>query len=374
MSEILKQILNERAPTETVKMADIIVGFLTKEVDVAEMRAKRGADFDSTSFYQIRVKPNDKEADLESILTKIQKALKGKAAKSMNIKDVQINPTSRNSGKYSSVSFSIAGSDYDIVVAKGGNAGENFEKDMLLKMDNLLVGEDDEQAKKAFEALAKVDPAFKMSNIKSVAARSGSTQRSGDMTPEETGKIIADIIITLKKGGDKYISLKNKNGSTVAQFGISKAFTDDLKINKTSPEWKSWLEPFSLDPKKIEQGLQAAANGTDVSWDDVDLADKKVKKDSGIHKIMQKMWGANYYYLREKGDGFIAMKMDKDYVDNELLKNLHVTEIRYPCAARKQINIYISSDTKNFKLEVRNPRGKGSVKPTQIQLTVLKDK
>ena len=190
--------------------------------------------------------------------------------------------------------------------------------------------------------------------------------------PEETGKIIGDVIVTLKKGGDKYISVKDSNGKTVAQFGLAKAFNDDLSVNTSSPEWKQWLAPFGLDPKKVEAGLHAAQDGTELDFPDIETMAKKVKPGSSIQTIMEKMWGCDYYYLRKQGKDFKALKIDKDYVDNELLKNLQVTEIRYPSSARKQINIYLNSSTMNFKLEVRNPRGKGSVKPTQIQLTIMK--
>ena len=365
--------LNEKAPIEFSRNADVVVSHLLSGTDVAEMRGKRGADYDTTKFYQIRVKPNDKETSLEDVLRAIAKHLNSAKSKKLGISEVDVNERSRNSGKYSSVSFNLNGLDYDVVVAAGGNAGENFEKDLLLKMDNLVAGvEDSEEARKALAALEAIDPVFKLKNIKSVVARSGSTQRSGDMSPEDTGKIIADIIIELKNKDKKYISVKNKNGSTVAQFGISKAFNDDLKVDTSSSEWKTWLAPLGLDPKKIEAGLLAAKNGTELKFADVETTEQKIRKGGPIHKIMEKMWGLNYYYLRESSGGFKALKIDKDYVANELLNGLKITEIRYPSKERKQISVYLESTTMKFKLEIRNPRGKGVVKPTQIQLIIMK--
>jgi hypothetical protein len=367
------QIINERAPTEALKYAEVLVNFITGKMDVAEMRTNRGKDFSSTNMYQIRVKPNDRETDLQSILTQLQKILKSAEAKKLGIKDVEINDTSVNSSKYSSVSFEAVGTDYDVVVAKGGNGGEHFEQDLLLSMDNFVAGiESTDEAQKAFAALEAVDKAFKLSNVVGVSKRTGTTKRSGDLSPEETGKIIGDVIVTLKKGGEKYISVKDSNGKTVAQFGLAKAFNEDLTVNTSSPEWKQWLAPFGLDHKKIEAGLKAAQDGTELDFPDIETTSKKVKPGSPIQKIMEKLWGCDYYYLRKNGKDFKALKIDKSYVDEELLKNLHVTEIRYPSSARKQINIYLNSSTMNFKLEVRNPRGKGSVKPTQIQLTIMK--
>lgn len=368
----LIQQLNERAPLEFSKFADVIVSHIIAGVPVEEMRSGRGKNYDDTLFYQIRVKPTGKDLALKDILRLIEKHLKSAASKKMGFTEVQVNEKSRNSGKFSSVSFNYGKKDYDIVVALGGNKGEDFEKDLLLKMDNLVAGiEDSKEAEAAFKALAELDPAFKMSNIKGVSARTGSTQRSGDMSPEETGKIIADIIIDLKKGGKKYISLKNSSGATVANFGVSKAFTQDMKINTQSVEWKSWIAPFGLDVAKIEQGLHAYDSKSAVDFEDTEHINKKITKTSPIFKLLQKLWGADYYYLREKGSSFQAMKIDRDYVDNHLLKNLTVSEIRYPCAARKQISIYMHSATKKFKIELRNSQGK--TRPTEIKFGIMGD-
>jgi hypothetical protein len=368
-----KSLLQERAPMQISAAADILSAFITSSLPVEEMRKKRGADFGTTKFYQIRVKPIDRSVELSFVLDQIMQLLKSSKAKQFGITEIQQNDRSRNSSKYSSVSFNSGGFDFDIVVAFGANKGETFEKDLLLKMDNLVAGVDDsEEAKLAFKALEGVDPIFKMSNILGVSARSGTTQRSGDLSPEEAGKIIADVVIDLKKGGKKYISVKNKRGTTVAQFGISKAFSDSLKINQDSAEWKTWLKPFNLDLAKIEEGLVAARDGKDVKWSDVDTQTIPIKKTSPIYKIMEKMWGSDYYYLRQTSGGFKALKIDKEYIDSEILSGLKVTEIRYPSKARKQINVYLESDSMNFKLEARNPRGKGDVRPTQIQLTIMK--
>lgn len=377
---MIKQ-LNERASRSTVLGASVVIEFLLAEMpDIAEMRNNRGQHFNTTDVYQIRVKPIEKGSiELDALLVKLEKFLKSEPSKKFGISNVQTNDRSVNSGKYSSVSFTYEESDYDIVVALGGNKGESFEQELLLKMDNYIAAdgstdevEGAEHAKAAFDALEKVDPAFALDNILSVSPRKGSTQRSGNLTPEETGAIIADIVVHLKKVGKKYISIKNSEGSTVAQFGISKAFNDDLTVNRHSTEWRSWLEPFGLDADKIEEGLQAAVKQVDLHWHDIEHKNQPVDKKHPIFGIMQQLWGANYYYLREKKGGFTAIKIDRDYVDNVLLKNLHVTEIRYPSKNRKQINVYLESDHSKFKLEARNPRGKGSAKPTQIQLKVMK--
>ena len=380
--KLLRQ-LNERAPQTVIKAADTLVGLITSALPVEEMRANRGQNYATTNYYQIRIKPKDKNAQtLAEIQDALEKFLKSPKMKSLGVKDVVVNQRSVNSSKYSSVSFTYAGIDYDVVIALGSNKGETFEKELLLKMDHYLAvatgvsePKDEaaiEQARAAFEALHEADPEITIENVQSVSPRSGTTQRSGDLTPEETGAIIADIVIHLKNGKKKYVSLKNADGSTVAQFGLAKAFNQDLSVNTDSTEWKTWLAPFGLDPKRITEGLRAARDQTDLPWNDIVHTNIKVQQSSPIFHIMQKLWGANYIYLREKRGGFYAIKIDRDYVDNVLLGNLQVTEIRYPSKDRKQISIYLQSRTNKFKLEVRNPRGRGEVRPTQIQLIVMK--
>jgi len=343
------------------------------------MRNSRGQNYSTTQFYQLRFKPIDRKTPLSDVLTMVEDHLRTGTSRRMGITQVQVNQRSQNSGKYSSVSFVLDGANYDIVVALGGNAGETFEKELLQKMDALLKGrhtEDLSIAIAAFDALERLDAVFALPNISAVAARTGSTKRSGDMSPEDTGAIIADIIVHLRDGGKKYISVKNNNGNTVAQFGISAAFNDDLTVNVQTSEWRNWCAPFDLDPMKVMEGLRAARDGVDLSFDPVELRSGVIPENSQIFTIMRKMWGANYYYLRESRTAPFAKKIDTDYVNNVMLKNLEVTEVRYPASGRKQITVYLRSDHGRFKLEFRNPRGarggKPNIRPSQIQLIALK--
>lgn len=377
--QLIKQI-NERANTEVLTSAQVVVDHIVDALPVVEMRNNRGQHFPTTHYYQIRVKPAEKgDMELVEVIDMIEKRLKDSSSKALGISSVQVNERSVNSSKFSSVSFMLNGADFDVVVALGGNAGEKFEKQLLLKMDEYIIAfsddkhhtvADSDQALAAFKALEKVDPAFELSNIASVSPRTGSTQRSSNLTPEETGAIIADIVVHLKSGGKKYISVKNANGSTVAQFGLSKAFNDDLSVNTDSSEWHTWLAPFGLDAAKLQEGLLAAKNKTELEWSDIDKTVTSINHKHPVFKIMQQLWGSNYYYLREQRGGFYALRIDRDYVDKVVLADLKVTEIRYPSINRKQITISLESSTSKFKIEVRNPRGKGSFKPTQIQLSV----
>ena len=367
-------VLLEKLSKVSTENTQKIVDFLLAEYPaVEEMKQKRCGDHSKTGMIQIRVKPLEKETDLKDILSAIEKILRG-SGKKMGITGVEENKSSVHSGKYSSISFDYAGDKYDIVIAKGANGGETFEKELLLKLDNQVKGIDNnEEAVAALDALHEVDSDINPGSINNITPRSGSTKRSMDMSPAEMGKIIADIIIETKHG-DKYVSVKNSSGKTLAQFGVSKFINDDFSVNTKSEEWKKWFVPFGLDPSKITEGLLVAKNGGEVDFDETETVSKKIKKTDAVFKILALMWGSDYIYLREKGKKFLCMKIDDDCVENKLLKNLKVTKISYPCSLRKQINVYLESDNIDYKIEFRNPRGKGDIKPTQIQLSITKTK
>ena len=353
------------------KHVDSIISHLSSLIPVEEMRSSRGKAFSQTALYQVRIKPKNKLLLAEDIISKLKSELLSKYSAALGFTAVEVNKKSKNSGKFSSVSFDFNNMKFDVVVALGANRGETFEKELLDKMNKHLGGLPTIESTAAFNALENIDPLFKVKNIQSIVARTGNTRRSGNMTPSETGKIIADIIIHLKNGDSRYVSLKNSLGSTVANFGVSKAFTPDLKVNTESDEWKSWLKPFNLDIDKIENGLKAYESQSDVNFIDVETHSKKITESSAIFKLLEKLWGANYYYLREKGDDFHAMKIDENYVRNSLLHNLHITQIRYPSKSRKQIAIHMKSSTKKFSIELRNSAGK--IRPTEIKFKVTGD-
>ena len=367
-------VLLEKASTEMTTMAGIISTFITSSnIGVTEMRANRGEKFAQTGLYQLRVKPDDKDADPAELLAALEKLLKSSAAKKLKIANVTLQELSPNSSKFSSVSIQCAGMDYDIVLAKGANKGENFEKDLMLKMSNMAIaGIDDQEALVAFEALNGVDPSITISNVQSVVPREGATKRGIDTPLKETGKIIADIIIKLKNGEKRYISVKNSTGKTVAGMGVAGAFTDDLKVNTNSIEWKTWFKPFNVDPDKIEAGLQAYIKGTDVKFDVNETPNQKIKHGSPAYRILERMWGIDYIYLRQMGKKFKAEIIDEDTLKNSLLKNLTVTRIAYPNKTSKQLSIYLESDAATYKIEARNP--KGEVKPKDFKLILTKRK
>ena len=362
----VSEILLEKAPLQAAKQAHIIASLLFAGLPDIEEMGSRGAKYDDTGYYQIRVKPKSKDISPEDALNSLEKFITSAKMKKLKLTNVVRNQVSPNSGKFSSVSFDFGGFKYDIVVALGSNKGQDFEKDLLKKLQDHHLGIDtSEEASEALKALAKEDPLFKLSNISSIEARSGSTKRSGDMTPAEAGAIVADIVITLKKGGKKYISVKNSTGTTIANFGLSGVFNPDNTINVQSEKWKSWVHPFGLNVDYITAGLDAYVDGTEVDFEPVEHPNKRCSKTSPIYKLLHKFWASDYYYLRQKGKSFEAKKVDDTVIHDELLKNLKLTEIRYPHTKSKQVTIFLSSDAKDYKIELRN--SKGAIAPNELK-------
>lgn len=376
LSEI--QELVERGPAPFIKQLEPIISALEDACSVKFMSKGPGAE---PTNYTVRVKPADESAQLKSTLGCIFDFL----IKQKDLSDVHTHRVSPNSSKFSSVSFKMLdGTIIDIVVAAGANAGEKLEKRLASELKTTST----EEAAAAMEALKKIDPAITLDNIKDVIPRKGSTSRAA-LSPKEAGEIIADLVIILKNDERRLISVKDVEGKTIGQMGIGSAFSEvktpehTIIANTDSGDWEKWCAPFDLDPKRIEAGFAAYFNN---GWPEespkefhnsiVDLEEHiSVTQDSKILELVELIFGVDYIYLRKIGHNkFEAKIINEDYIRNTVLKNLKITQIRYPAPERKQVTIYLSSDELSMKLELRNPSGgsKG-VKPSQIQLSLLKN-
>lgn len=366
----ISELLQEKAPLEFPKKASGLFNVISSELPVKD-GGRRGEKFDDTRFYAIRIQPAD-PADKEALLNMTLDFIKSARAKKKGIKFLKAAPK-MHSSKFTSVLVNYDGLDYGIVVAAGANEGESFEKELLLKLDNLVTGvEDSTQAQSAMEAIIKADSSIKMKNIDTVVPRSGKTQRSAGMSSDEAGKVIADIIIKMKNGSEYYVSLKNATGSNVAQFGCSEVFNDDLTVNTSSDKWKHWMAPLGLDPKKITAGLLSYQSKKPPSFDTEEELSKKLKHGSPAYKMLESMWGTGYIYLREKKGGFEAFRVDHEYLANNLLKNLEIVKILYPSPARKAIEVHLKTSNGGYKIRMRNKNDPKSIRPTIIQLEKTK--
>jgi len=368
--QFLAQILQEKAPAPVIKMAGVLLSFVQSKFPVDEIEKYRGKYYDTSGYYQIRVKPRQGEELPDDMLDQLFAIMKSPSGKKFGFENVRNDQDTGNSGKYSGITFTYADGQYEFMLGQGVNKGEKFESDLLKAMQDYIDGEYNELAEKAFTALEGIDPKFSPENIVEVKKRSGSTKRSVETKMEDVGKIVADIIVKTEDGEEHYISVKNMLGKTIANIGIAAALSKDLKVDVKSPEYKTYMLPFGLDVKRIEDGLKAHQTKVPVETPSVDDVDKRIQPNSTVMKLLKKLWGTNYIYLREKGDDITAMEITEEYLEDELLNNLKITRISYPSEKTKQITIKLESTKANYDIEYRATTG--GYTPLQVQFRITK--
>jgi hypothetical protein len=356
-----KQFLLEKVLP--ANFAGELVKFVISKLPLEEINSYRGKYFNESGIYQIRFKPSPSKAvDIQEVLD----LLRGPDAKRIGISDVNNIATSSNSGKYKGVTFTYKDLQYEAIIGSGQNAGEKFEKEVLKAMQDYVAGKPNELAETAFTALEDLDlDDFSVDDIEQVKARTGSTSRL-DASPEEKGKIIADIILVMGSGDEIYLSVKNEKGDTVGQLGLVDTFKSDYTVDTGTKQYKQLIQPLELDAKKIKDGFRAYEGNQALSGQVVTDSDAS---SSDLADLLKRFFGVGYIYLRQKGKRFIATEINDEFLDDKLLSDVQVTEIRYPEAGRKQISVFLNSSSTKFKIEIRN--AKGGIVPAQVQLKIL---
>lgn len=361
-----KQFLTERASPEFLGSVKDLLKFVTDRFPVEEITSYRGKYYDNSGFYQIRFKPQEGKIIPPDMMEQLAAAMQKAEGRKLGFKDVKENASTGNSGKYKGTSFTFKGLQYEYVLGVGGNKGEKFEKELLKAMQDYIAGEFNQLAQDAFDALSELNEDYGPDNIETVKGRTGSTHRS-TVAGTDIGKIIADIILHTKDGDDIYVSVKDPNGKTIGQFGLEDAFNEDFTVNTKSRGYIDNLKPFNLNLKKVKEGLDAYESGTDIGPATVTSG---IKFDAtALQSLLARIWGTGYVYLRKKGSKFVAADITEEFLDDELLDSLKITEIRYPNNVRKQVSIFVESSTTKYKIDIRN--AKGGVVPAQVQLLLL---
>jgi hypothetical protein len=197
-------------------------------------------------------------------------------------------------------------------------------------------------------------------------------------TPQNAGKIIADIILIDDKGKEFYISLKDKNGKTISNNTLKQMFTlqGDKIIVKDVPLIDPLLTATKLDKNKI-----------------ADLVEKYIKKElSGqkelelvtdfdeqiIKQYLASAFDYGYYYVRNLGKERyeIVSLLTVDDVYN-MIGSIKQVAVKYPFYAgggmqqkRKHASIIVYTDKHTFSFDLRN--ASAGVIPQQINLVKLK--
>ncbi len=291
----------------------------------------------------------------------LPKALTGK------VKNIKFNELSPNSSKYSSVSFNLDGKNFDVIIAKGSNKGENFEKKVVSDLKSAFSKNGiNSDYINLIKQLTDANKKFGENEIKDVKQRTGSTKKEG-IAIENLGEIIGDIVLTDSTNKNWFISLKDVNGDTFSSYsGAASLISSSGDLNPLS-EGAKFLKAFGTDLNLVQAGYDIRSNKTKVTRKKIPT----VKPNSiDIKNIFERAWGMNYFYVRKtSGNDWKVFWIGRKELD-KLVNNISITNIKYPDKSSKQITISCSNSYAEYLIEVRN--SKGGEYPNDIKFKVKK--
>jgi hypothetical protein len=359
--------MSNRIPRELKSWGELLVQNHLSSFNLSIMKLTKTKNKFGVFNVELRVKPDDTSSPeiLEELQVRLSELLNERVVR---------NKVSPNSGKYSSLSFKKDGELVDLIVAKGANKGEAFEKELLADLQRFhMEGVSTGMVDDLMLQMQKVDPDFKVKNIERISSGGHAGARARfHLPPDQHGKIIADIVIEMNDGTERYLSVKNINGKTLANItsGVRASFDDTTFKMDGNTEFSKVLKSLGVDLTKVSKGLTAYSQRKHVLFDPKPEVSVKVTKGSSAWKFIEKAWGYNYFYVRQQGEGFKILNIDKTKLHGDLIKGLEVTRIYYPYKESKQLTVHISSAGAEYALEVRNPHGPGSIVPTDAKLAL----
>ena len=279
-----------------------------------------------------------------------------------------------------------AGKEIQIVLAGGGNAGEDYEQMITNKLQRYVAAEAGDpiqksEVKTVFDKL-DIDPEM-VKEITFAGAVDTKRQLHWEDGPSNVGKTIADIIIRMETEeedqviAEHYISVKDKAGDTIYNGGSVPfiTFTDrvifDEQLYKTTDHpTKRFFEIFQIDMNRVVGGLEeySAHKLRDLKlsdykekgkWEDITLPSDNLQL---LINAIASAWGYGYWYLREKGNdiAFEPVLTAKDAY--ERVGEISDTKIKYPHRNSKQLGLQILTNGNNgryrYEVQFRNTSGR----------------
>lgn len=315
---------------------------------IAPKQPNGGTPTDKSYSREYRLQLINTQNDTSNIiLDKLPADLK----KIKSLSNVKINLLSPNSSKFPSIEFKWGEEKIDVVIARGANKGENFEKTIVNNLASFFgSGIQDEKISLLINQLNKANPNFAKVEITSAVQRKGSTKKEG-VRIEDLGAIIGDIVLTDTANKKWYISLKDINGYTFSSYsGAASLFNSSGELQPKSPG-ADFLYSFGVDLNQVQAGYDERNK--------IKIIRKKlpVKKPNSeeLKKIFERAWGMNYFYVKKESNGWKVFWIDRKMLDK--LTNITVKEVRYPNKTSKQISILCSSPEYDYLVEIRNSKG-----------------
>ena len=331
-----------------------------------------GSGFNISGVYQLRLAPTTLGTviDVEDTLNKLKEIVKRLEPRAEN---VSILANAINSERFKSVTLKIEDTIYEIILAKGGTRGDQYEREIIDSLitihKNDKIATNAHDAAELLDALQSIDPRIQVDNIKSISPRKTGkiTHRLNVSSAEEAGPIIADATITLNDDTAIYLSLKSVRGSVMASFGAGGIFSNALQANTDSPQWKRLIAPLGFDPRQLEAGLRVYDTNKKLDFDPIIKVSELPS--NALINLIKLLIGANYILVRRTASGFRVRHVTQQTVDDIFLKELRIIERRYPRNNSKQASITLVSSTgSKFVIELRNS-AKGLV-PNKLILSI----
>lgn len=302
------------------------------------------------SSREFRLQLINKQQDTSDNLIKNLGSILKDASK--DILNIKFNSISPNSSKFPSYNFDFKSQNFDLVIARGANKGENFETKTVADLASFFKVKS--PSPEMVDLVAKLDESnkvFKDREIASVKQRTGSTKKEG-IPIENLGAIIGDIILTDTTKKDWYISLKDANGSTFSSYsGAASLFNAKGDLQPKSPG-AEFLNAFGVDLNKVQAGFDTRNKLPSFGRPKIPV---KRADTAAIKAIFERAWGMNYFYVRRTSNGWKVFFIDRNKLD-KLAGNIKIYEIKYPSATSKQISIICGNNEQSYLIELRNSK------------------
>ena len=302
------------------------------------------------SSREFRLQLINKQQDTsDNLIKNLGNILKGASKDVLNVRYHSISP---NSSKFPSYSFDFKGQNFDLVIGRGANKGENFESKTVADLGQYFKVKS--PSPEMVDLVAKLDESnkvFRDREIASVRQRTGSTKKEG-IPIENLGAIIGDIILTDTTKKDWYISLKDVNGATFSSYsGAASLFNAKGDLQPKSPG-AEFLNAFGVDLNIVQAGFDARNKLPSFGRPKFPV---KRADTAAIKAIFERAWGMNYFYVRRMPTGWKVFWLDRNKLD-KLAGNIKIYEIKYPSATSKQISIICGNNEQSYLIELRNSK------------------
>lgn len=332
------------------------------QVSTAKPKGQPGKNIKSMREYRMQLINKNDDTSKRYI-----EFLKQELAKNDHISNIEFNIISPNSSKFSSFSFVINRQKFDVVIGKGANKGENFEKRTVDDLHSYFgVSNANSKFASLINLMNAANKDFASVEIVNVKQRTGNTKKEG-VPIERLGSIIGDIVLTDSTGKEWYISLKDVNGDTFSSYsGASTLFEVSSGALRGNSEGAKFLQSFGVDLNKVQAGFDERRGYKTIR---AKFPTPKPNQ-AELKKIFERAWGMNYFYVRKMrtGDGWKVFWLDRKYLDS-LVSNIVIDSIEYPSKKTKQITIKCHNSKQKYKIEIRN--SKAGEYPNDIKFKVI---